>query len=153
MSITDQLTQLRDALQAWAAKNKGAAEVASDPAHLFALLAQKPAGIRVALLFTGETAREPQEGGFVDRTFLIVLTQGRGFQLPEQALTTTAGRRPMFEFVEEARQLLRGVQFESETTEVTPDFRSIGLFTLPDGTPVDAYQIEIAIGVQLPAPE
>ncbi len=154
MTISAQLQQIREALAAWAARRKGAVEIGARISDLFGMFAEgAPDGLRVRILFSGETASEPQEAGRADRSFLIVMTTPRGLLAPGDDTRSTAGHTPPYDLVEELRQILRGLTFDVETTAGTPDFVSIGIFTLPDGRPVDAYQIEIKINVQLPAPE
>jgi hypothetical protein len=106
------------------------------------------------VLFQGEAKRgELEEAGFMDRTFMVIVSTGRGFVMPSDGLRETGGHKPISDLLEEARQVLRGIQFSSDTTEVTPDYKGMGIFTLPDGRPVDAWQMEFSIGVQCAAPE
>lgn len=163
MTIAAQLLAVRAALTAWARSLGGTVEIAGDPFHLLGLLQNKPGGLRVAILFQGETKRgEYEEAGLVDRNFSLVLSRGRGLAIePADSLVATtpnAGGTPLFDLVEQARDLIRGLQFEntlviplaSLTTEVTPNYLGSETFAV-EGRPIDAYQLNFQIGTQLPA--
>lgn len=153
MSITEQITYVRDELQDWAAAYGGGCEIAGDIVHAFALLQHKPGSVRCVVWLSGEEKRgEYEEAGFVDRTFTVFVSRGRGFTLePGDSLTArTAGNaEPLYDLVEEARQVIRGLEFAADETEVTPNFKSIRPFAFPTERPVDAYQIEFSIGSEL----
>ncbi len=157
MTIASQLKVVRDALREWAAGRHGGVEIAADPEHLFALLQIKPGGFRAVVIFQGETKRgEYEELGFVDRTFWVVLSFGRSMMLDKgnALVTSRAGNLPLFDLVEECRELIRGISFEeandSATTEITPNFKAIETFDTGD-LQLDAYRIIFTIGCQLPA--
>jgi hypothetical protein len=59
------------------------------------------------------------------------------------------GGKALFDLVEEAREVVRGVRFDEESTEVLPNFLGCRRVEL-EGLLVDAYQIEVQIGTQLP---
>lgn len=150
---------VRDTLQTWAVENGGGAEIVSDPFHLLAMLMTKPAGFRAYVLFVGEAKRgEYEETGAVDRNFGVIISRNRGLTVnPGDALVK--GETPLFELVEGARNAVRSIQFEDTlavplnqlTTEVTPNYLGCEPFPAPDGKMVDAYQLNFAIGSQLPA--
>lgn len=153
MTIAAQLNQVATALDAWAKEHGGTAEVAADPFHLFALLGNKPGGVRAVVLFAGEAKRgEYEEQGAVDRSFGVIISRGRGFTLdPSASLVKGAGGgEPLYDLIEEARQLIRRISFDAETTEVTPNYLGCDLFPASEGKPVDAYQLNFSIGTQLP---
>lgn len=156
MTITEQLLALRESFAEWAQGYRGGtAEVASDPFHLFALLAAKPGAVRACLFFKEELKRgEHEEAGVVDRTFVAVISRGRGFQREPADSLIVDGRpgTPLFEIVEDARQLIRSFEFPADVTEVRPDVKRIELFPMPGDAVVDAYQIEFSIGCQLDEP-
>jgi hypothetical protein len=104
-------------------------------------------------MFQGEQKRgEHEEAGVVDRTFWVVISRGRGMKVdPGMSLVEdVAGGPPMFELVEAAREVLRGLTFDSETTEESIDYKSCEPFVI-DGFLQDAYKLEFSIGCQLPA--
>lgn len=152
MTIAEQLQFVRDQLQPWAVEVKGRVEIAADAIHLLGLLATAPGAPRVVILFDAEDRRgEYEELGRVDRKFMVVVSRGRGFALdPGQSLTTgVAGGRPLYDLVEQAREMIRGLVFDRETTEGIPNYTGTVRFTLEENA-VDAYQINFSIGVQLP---
>lgn len=154
-SIKQNLETTRDAFAAWAQKLGASIEIASDPNHAFARLGNKPGSARVVILFSGEEPRtEYEEAGFVDRKIDLIVSHGKGFVDPGKATLETPGRKPIYEIIEEVRQLLRGIHFDDNTsTEVRPSYKGCGMFQMPDGKIVDAYVLSFSIGVQLPAPE
>jgi len=155
MRIRDQLNQLQETLHPYARmESAGAAEVATDPVHLFALLGEKPGGLRIGILFSTEDKRgDYEEAGFVERRYLIVISRAKGFTLvPADSLVKgAAGARPMFDLVEEVRDLVRAISFSADTTEVTPNYLGAKPYVTPNGVLTDAMQLEISIGTQLPA--
>lgn len=154
MTIAAQLNDIAEPLTWWARPLGASVAVASDPVHLFNLLAEKPGTARVAVMFEREEKRgEIEEASMVDRYFSVVVSRGRGFTQPGVNLTAgRAGEAPLYSQVEAVRQVLRAVQFEADTTEVTLDYRSCRPFPVPPEYLVDAYQIELSIGTVLPEP-
>lgn len=153
-SIASQLKTLRSEFAAWIQDFHGRAEVAGDPVHLFAMLANKPGGVHACILFVSEIKRgEYEEAGGVDRTYWVIISRGQGFTLAgkDSLVTGNAGKAPLFDLVEQAREVIRQTQFDVTDTEVTPNFLAIRPFQLPTEKPVDAYQIEFSIFVQLGA--
>jgi hypothetical protein len=150
VTIAEQLKVIAEALKPLVGEVKAAQwiEIETSVEGLFGRFAEgAPEGVRAVVMFTGEDLREPNEGGLADRSFLVVTSVGKGFLAPGDAT-----RGALYQVVEDARQLLRGIQFEADTTEVTPVYKGNGIFTMPDGRPVNAFQHTITIGVQLPAP-
>jgi len=153
VTITAQLQTLRDKVAPWAKARKGAVEIGARVSELYALFAVgAPDGLAIRILFDGEVARDPQAGGFVDRQFLVVMKIPKGLIAPGDDTRNTAGHSAPYDLLEELRDLLRDVDFDGDTTEGTPDFVSSGIFQTPEAGAVDAYQLTIKIGVQLPAP-
>ena len=153
MKISEQLKAVRDALADWAREHGGQVFVAADPYHLVTLLRETPKAIRCVVMFHGETKRgDYEERGAVDRTFWVVCTRGQGLKLEPGAslVDGVAGGLPLFDLVEEARQIIRGIQFSADTTEVTPNYLGVEPFST-EGYLVDAYRLEFSIGTQLPA--
>lgn len=155
MTISAQLKQVAAALQTWAVQKGGSAEIAGDPFHLLSLLQHKPGSVRAAVLFAAETKRgEFEEASMVDRGFTVVISRGRGLAaVPTDSLVKGQGDgQPLFDLVEEARQIIRGLSFSADTTEVTPNYTGCEPFAV-DGKAIDAYQLSFQIGTQLPEPE
>lgn len=144
------------ALDAWAkATEKGGyAEVASDPFHLLGLLSLRPGNVRATVLFTAENKRgELEETSMVDRGFAVIISRGRGLTLEPSAslVKGNAGGEPLFDLAESARDVVRGLSFEGDTTEVTPNYTGTEIFAV-DGKAIDAYQLNFQIGTLLPVP-
>lgn len=154
MKIAAQLKQVRDALQLWAAEKGGTAEIARDPFHLLSLLQIKPGSFRAAVLFASETKRgDLEETSMVDRGYSVILSRGRGLTAkPTDSLVVGQGDgEPLFDLVEQLRELIRGLSFETGTTEVTPNYTGTEIFAV-DGKAIDAYQLNFQIGTLLPVP-
>ena len=159
MTIKEQLLIVRDRFAPWARANGAKVEVASDPYHIVYLLVQAPGAMRACVMFHSDAKRgEYEESGMVDRTFWVVVSRGKGMKIdPGASLTegVSGGGKAMFDLVEEARELIRGISFEGETdfprtTEVTPNFKGAEPFAI-EGYLTDSYRLEFSIGVQLPA--
>lgn len=154
-TLADILTAVRDALADWARLNRGTAEIAGDADHMFAILGNKPGGLRAVVLFSEETKRgEHEESSLVDIEFLVIVSRGRGFTLPssESLISGSGGGRPLFELVQEARDVVRGVNFAEDETEFTADYKGTTLFQFPTEIPVDAYQLRFTLGVMMEEP-
>ncbi len=150
MTIAEQLNFIADALKPWAEETKTRIEIALDPLHVIGLISTAPGAARVILMFDGEDKRgEFEESGRVDRKFLLVVSRGRGLTLqPGDALTQgVAGGKPLYDLIEEAREMVRALRFDE--AETIPNYLATRRLTLGDNL-VDAYQIEFSIGTQLP---
>lgn len=156
MTSKDFITRIRDQIRLWLTEPGGEVEIAGDAVDLFGMLSAQPGGLRVVVWVAREQKRgEYEESGLVDRTVHIFVSRGRGFTLqPSDGLVraTAGARKPLYDLVEEVRDLVRGIDLDAETTEVTLDYKGFQPFDLPTERPVDAYQIEFSCGVQLPAP-
>lgn len=153
MKISEILEAMRIALAEWAKPLKGTVQVAGDPFHLFSLLAAKPGSVRVCLLAdSGQKRGEYEEAGQEDSAFVVVVSRGRGFPLdPGASLQTgSAGGAPLFDLVEQIRDVVRGIDVDPEATEFTFDFKRWGKYSPPFESLTDAYQLEFTIGRQLP---
>lgn len=154
MKIADQLKLMREAFAAWALAFGGSAAIAADPAHLFGLLMTKPGAVRACILFDSETpVGEIDEGGKVERKFLVCISRGRGFTLSAaESLTDESGRgAAMFDLIETAREVGRGLVFAVETTDGAPAYAGCRRVEL-EGLVVDAYQLEFNVVTQLALP-
>jgi hypothetical protein len=152
MTIAEQLTMIREALDAWVRPLAGAARIAEDAVSLVGMLATAPGSPRALVLFDGEAKRgDIDELGRVDRRFLVVISRGRGLVDATEArlVETKIAGKPLFDLVEESREIVRAIRFDAETTEVIPSYVATRRTEL-DGLLVDAYQIEFSIGTQLP---
>jgi hypothetical protein len=155
MTIGEQLKQIRDTLAAWAIEVGGKVVLAEDVGELISHLTTSPGAPRVIVMFDSEDKRgEHEELGRVDRKFLVVLSRGRSMRLDtgEALLEGSAGGRPFYDLLEEAREAVRAIRFDRETTEGIPDYKGIRRVEIA-GYLTDGRQIEFTIGTQLPVQE
>jgi len=151
MKIAAQTNYIRDSVAAWAAANNGKGEVARNMIHWFGVLATAPGGFRFAVKFKGEGKRgEFEEASMFDRKFWIGFSYGQSLQLEKgDALTKgQAGGRPLFDLVEELRDVIRGFQFDPNTTEVSPNYTGAHelIEAAPDWAMIDGFYLEFTIG-------
>jgi len=155
MRTSDQLKQIKDALELYLIEaGSGHAVVAQDPYQIVDILRQSPGQIKAVVMYHSEVKRgEFEEAGFVDRTFWVVISRSRGLKLePGASLTDgVSGGPAMFDIVDDARDVLRGLEFAPETTEVHIDYKGAEPFSV-EGYLTDAYKLEFSIGTQLPEP-
>lgn len=154
MTIAAQLKQIREAFAAWQRGNSGRVVICEDLNDLIIQLQAPASGAHVYVMFHGEEKRgDYEESGFVDRTFWVSLTRGKGLTAETGAslVTGVAGGKPMYDLVEEARETCRALSFDPETTETSIDYKGTRPLELNGVTLTDAQRIEFTIGVQLPA--
>jgi hypothetical protein len=158
MKISDQTKYIRDSIEPWARTNGGTGEVARGIIHFFGILSTKQGSFRFAVKFKGEDKRgDYEEAGMFDRKFWIAFSYGESMQIEKgKALVGgQAGGRPLFDMVEELRQIIRGLQFDAERTEVTPNY--LGCHELVEVSPdniglIDGFYLEFTIGCIAEAP-
>lgn len=159
LTIKQMLNQLQAIFASYCAVNGGGnAVVCNDLTHMWAALLQGPTQLRILCVYLGETIRNtgtpgPAILGMVDRRFGIVVTRGRSLQINRgDSLTMdNAVGAPLFDIVEECRDICRGLLFDPAWTERTIDFSSVSTFnTEGNGVIVDAYQVDFSVGCLLP---
>jgi hypothetical protein len=153
MTITEQAGLILDALNAWVADNKGRAFIAADAVHCVEELRGKPGAPTAAVLWESEepSGRNAEEGKVL-RTFKIVVSRGRGLKLVagESLAAGVAGGPPMYDLVEQAREIARGLRLEDEPGELQlPVYQGCGPFEV-SGHVLDAVEIRIALYAQIP---
>lgn len=157
MSIAEQAKAIQDAMNGWlVAPTQGQAFVVSDLQHLWKLLFNKSSGLKVLIMYAGEEIRQVFEGaailGRVDRRWIVVVSRGRGLYV-ERGISLTddnQGGEPLFNLVEQARDIVRALMLNPASTERPIDYTRIIQFpTEGTGMIIDAYQIEFTIGTQL----
>jgi uncharacterized protein YbjT (DUF2867 family) len=154
MTIAQQLKATAKALKAWASGNNGVVSIAGDLEGMLTVLREVPGAVRVVVMFHREEKRgDYEERGAVDRYFWVALARGKGLKIETGAnlVEGTAGGAPLFDLVDEARQVIRGLSFDSDTTEVTPDYKGADPLTVNGLTLTDVQRLEFSIGTQLPA--
>lgn len=152
MNIAAQIKLINQTLAPWATKEKGSVKVAHDVPHLFKLLGENAGVVRAAILFAGEKPRNPEYSdvvGRVDREYWIAFS--RGYTLESYAgkslVDGIAGGRPMFDLIEEARNILRAAEL-SDTDELLPYYHGVELLTF-EGVTLDAYRIKLVIAADV----
>ena len=159
MKIADQLAGIRNVFDLWLqdSEHKGKVFICSDLYHLWGILFDNVETLKVLVMYNGETQRTTFPGGAltarVDRRFLVVISRGRGLSVVDRGLPLVASyqnARPLFDIVDEARDVCRGLIWDAAFTERPTDFDGIRPFnTEGSGMIVDAYQIEFHVGTQL----
>ena len=161
-SISMQCNWIRDVLKGWAVSEGGIAIIAHDISHMWELAFVTSKVPRCIITFAGEDIR----GDFsiaaatsrVDRHFIVLVTRARGYTANRGDTLTEQinDHRPFYDLLEEARDLIRVLQFDPSVTEAMDgdpvDYRGIKP-ALPEDFPLDAYMIEFSIGTQLGVPE
>ena len=155
MKLSDQVKAIRTALATWAKEQGGTVEVAGDAAHAFSLLYASPGALRVAIWPNEETAAGTRpEGGRATRKFLVVLSRGRSLALEksDSLLSYVAGAQPLFDLVEDARDLVRGIEFTEGDESAALEYAGWQPLQIPSERILDAYQLTFTLEAQLPEP-
>ena len=162
-TISFQLNWIRDCLKNWAVTEGGTAEIAHDLSHMWRKAYDGSKAPKCIICCAGEDVRGPFETAAatsrVDRHFVILVTRGRGYSsVRGDTLTEQVGSaRPFYELLEEARDIIRVLVFDTAVNEANPalcdpvDYRGIKPAVLDEET-LDAYLIEFSVGTQLGVP-
>ena len=157
-SISLQLNWIKKVLSDWAVDQGGIAVIAKDIDHMWEIAYETSLVPRCIITYAGEDVR----GDFaiaaatsrVDRHFIVLVTRAGGFSADRgKSMSEQVGNaRPFTDILEEARDLIRALEFDASVTEAQPtdpvDFKGIKPVTI-DGYPIYAYTIEFSIGTQL----
>lgn len=152
-SVADQANAIRNNLDALAHQDGGKALVASDLAHMWAMAWVKSDSPRIIVCYTGEQVRGPFAIAAythrVDRSFIVMVTRGRGFNAERgDSLTATVGNaRPLFTLAEESRDAIRAMLDISQEWPV--DYKSMRNYQAGE-IALDAYIIEFSVATDLP---
>ena len=153
MTIAEQLKGLKETLEGWATSNNAFVMVAGDAVELVGILATKPGDVRAVLYFVQEVPRGSyDELGKVERTFHLVLSRGRSFTLQRDGNLTgdASASRPLFDIVEEAREVVRHYTTEATTEDRLVQYLGTRPFNAGGELILDAYQVEFLIVAQIP---
>ena len=154
MTIKEQMEMVQDALNVWHKGVGGSCKIANDEPNLFQILGEAPGAPRTAILFDEEDPRDAENNdisGRVDRKFIIAVSRGRGFKL-ELGKTLTegvAGGLPMFELVEQSREILRKLRVTEVPEESVPRYYGSKRLQF-QGITTDAYAVTIGLPAQIP---
>jgi hypothetical protein len=153
MTITEQAVQIEAALADWVKTNQGRACIAADPLDALAQLRSRPGAPAAAVLFVDEqVCGGHPEFGLVLRAFKIVVSRGRSLKLVagESLTSGAAGGGPLFDLVEQAREVARDLRMTDMDGEFqTPVYQGAGSFDVP-GYLLDAFEIRFALYATLP---
>lgn len=156
--ISDQLNFIKSSLGDWAEDQQGIAVIASDVDKMWETAYETATVPRCIICCGGEDIR----GDFkvaaatsrVDRHFIVLVSRGSGFTADRgKTISENVGNiRPFTDLLEEARDVIRSLQFDpsvAETMDTEPvDYKGMKPVTI-DGYPIHAYTIEFSIGTQL----
>ena len=154
LSIKGCMDIIMGAMTRFAQDQQGIVNVASDLEHAWRLAANDTTNPKFIIVFTGEEIR----GDFavaaynhrVDRHFSMIVSRGRGMDQDraKSLWKDTGNARPLFEIVEAARDVIRGL-WSQEFVENPVDYRGINQWdTRPYIT--DAYNVNFSIPCDLP---
>lgn len=158
MTIAQQLNAVKEALKPFAEDKGLGLDIAGDPFEALLRLKSKPGAGALVIFSQGEVKRgEYEETGAVDRNFAVIVSRGQALTIEPGAslVKGAAGGEPLFDLIEQARDVVRAIQFEDPsapdpTTEVTPNYLGFEPYSV-EGRLMDAYQLNFQIGSQLPA--
>lgn len=153
LTIGDVLRTLRDQVATWAGARGCRLETAGSAWHVLSLLSAAPAGL-MALVWWGGDEAAGGRGRLARHTLHVVLGRNRGLGADPSAHLVEdgpTGRRALFDLVEELRSHVMGHAWPEDITE-GPRYAGCEPFVTPDGDPLDAYQISIALVAEMPAP-
>lgn len=116
LSTCDIFKRIQCDLDPWAKDRRGYVSIAGDPGELIEMLADKPAGFRVVLSFTGDDDQTGQElAGIVTNTFDFWLIKAKGLQLkPGENLIN--GDPPFLQLLTDLRARIRSMVFPAGVT-------------------------------------
>lgn len=161
-TISFQCNWIKSVLSGWAKKEGGVAVIAHDLSSMWEIAFRTSQVPRCIITYAGEDIRGDfsiaAETSRVDRHFVVLVTRGRG-ATADRGVTLTEqyqNARPFYDLLEEARDLIRVLQFDPSVVEAygqnPVDYRGIKP-ALPEDVPMDAYMIEFSIGTQLGVPQ
>lgn len=159
MTIKDQMKVMYGVLGNYTLSEGGkwACFICSDLTHVWKKLFDNPNTPKLLLYYAGETQRVNFPGGSVtgrvDRKFTLVVSRGRSLSATDrgiQLIEDGPNARPLFDIVDEYRDVCRGFQFDINWTERPTDYIGTRPFSAEGpGAIVDAYAIDYSVGTQL----
>jgi hypothetical protein len=160
-SIVNQITFIKQVLDDWARNNGGIAVICHDLREMWEQAYATSQIPRCLIAYVGEEIRGDvgwaAKVSRVDRTFNVMVTRARGYTANrgDTLVKDNQEARPFYDLLEEARDIIRIIQFDPsvcEASNLSPvDFKSITP-ALPDNQVLDAYIIDFSIGTQLRIP-
>jgi hypothetical protein len=155
ITISQEAKLLKKALDEYAQGYGGTAEVVSNLKDLWANVHINSQSPRILILYAGETARgsfsqiEPWHR--VDREWHIAVTKGRGWytQRGDPLFNHEQTEKPLYDVVEEVRDLVRWMDTISEETP-GPDFRKVEPMSYGNMA-LDGYLIKVTTANDIPS--
>ncbi|MDE2104977.1 MAG: hypothetical protein KGL39_47505 [Patescibacteria group bacterium] len=151
-SIKQKLTSLKSALDGKV--ENAPCYIASDRIHAYEILKNKPGICKIAVGFMGGQARSNFAGGDITgrekQTLYGVISRGRGLgtSRSDNLIYGASGGSPLFDLAEQMRDIMREIQFDPTTDERT-DYIGTEEWN-PGKYGIDAYEVKIWVGTQLP---
>jgi hypothetical protein len=152
LTIDQIVAQLKAGVDSYATGISGRTSIARDPFNVFELLKANTQGYLVILHWGGDEniAEDAPESVVLLRHKLEVII---GFSLgltarPDAALIQTVGARPpLFQQVDNLRQLLMGFTFPTDSGQTAGQLSYIGTHPVvtPDGVVMAAYQLNFGL--------
>ena len=155
ITISEEATILKDALDAWAVSYGGSARVVSNLRDMWEQASTSSQTPNILICYNGEVSR----GTFsqmatwhrVDRQWLVAVTRGRGYYAHrgDSLANSSTVEMPLYDVIESVRDLIRSCTNISEETP-TVDYKSIKPMQLGNLV-VDGYQIEFSTANDIPS--
>jgi hypothetical protein len=129
--------------------------IAGDRIHAWEILKNKPGTAKIAVGFAKATARVNFPGGDItgrdNQYYYAIISRGRGLNQvrSDNLIYGSGGGKPLFELAEIMRDGLRALRF-SPTNDEQPDYVSMSEWGLEQGFNLDAFEVQIWVGTQLP---
>ncbi|HPA20949.1 MAG TPA: hypothetical protein PLU30_24585 [Verrucomicrobiae bacterium] len=132
-------------LAPWCEARSANHRVAGDVWHALDILAASPLGL-IAVLYWGGDDDNGQEMGLCVQDIRLVLSRNKGLGVdPGANLTGSAAKEALYALVDDLRAWMRGGAFPANATSQALDYRGTSPFVMPEGAPLDAYEMRFAI--------
>lgn len=160
MSIVDQLNAIKDALGDWARIYKGEVFIGADTGHVLTQIINKPGMVQAYVMLPSEDPYgEHEEAGMVLRTFLVVISRGRGLALDPgtNLLKQVGSQEPLYDIIENARDILRHMEMavdedmghDAMNAEQVLAYRGFRPWRGSGELPIDAMELQFDLINQL----
>lgn len=151
--LTDLVEIFRGRLQDWCSGRGAKEEFASDAWSALMALAASPQGL-IAVAYWGGDEDNGQRVNICANSLRIVLSRNQGLGAdPAGNLVGTATKEPLFALVDSLRRHMLGLRFPEPSTSGRIEYLGASAFALPDGAPLDAYELRFEITATIDAGE
>ncbi len=145
IALTDLLARIEERARAWCEANGAKIRVASDAWHVYDILGAAPLALLAVIYWAGDDDNG-QEVGICKQDVRVVLSRNRGLGAkPDGNLTGTETKAALFTLVDGLRAHMRGALLPEHSTSQLLEYRGTKPFTLPEGFPLDAYEMAFEI--------